>query len=213
VDNHDDRPKVCNQIVEQQGRKYIGSGADMNVILGQGTAMLEFQQQMPSTFGTALDAVIIPIGNGGLLSGSLIACADSGIRVFGAEPALANHCQLWLEQGDKHHLPLASTTIADGLRINVQDLPFSIIQNNVEKVFTVSESKIAHAMKVVFEVLKLAIEPSAAVAVAVLLFDEEFKKLLGKGISNVGIILEGGNVDTDSSKKLMPWLDCGPPNT
>ena len=67
-------------------------------------------------------------------------------------------------------------------------------------------------MKVVFEVLKLAIEPSAAVAVAVLLYDEEFKKLLGEGISNVGIILEGGNVDLDSSKKLMPWLDCSPPN-
>jgi threonine dehydratase len=194
----------------QQRRKYIGSGADMNVILGQGTAMLEFRQQMRNSFGTELDAVIIPIGNGGLLSGSLIACADSGIRVFGAEPAIANHCQLWLEQGEKHRLRLASTTIADGLRIDVQDLPFSLIRNNVEKVFTVSESKIAQAMKIVFEVLKLAIEPSAAVAVAVLLFDEGFKKLLDEGIRKVGIILEGGNVDTDSSEKLMPWLNCGP---
>jgi len=175
--------------------------------------MLEFRQQMRNSFGTELDAVIIPIGNGGLLSGSLIACADSGIRVFGAEPAIANHCQLWLERGEKHRLRLASTTIADGLRIDVQDLPFSLIRNNVEKVFTVSESKIAQAMKIVFEVLKLAIEPSAAVAVAMLLFDEGFRKLLDEGIGKVGIILEGGNVDTDSSEKLMPWLNCGPQHT
>lgn len=209
VKHHDDRPRVCKQLAEQKGATYVSSGADKNVLLGQGTAMFEFHQQMR---GTKLDAVIIPIGNGGLLSGSIIACKGSGTRVFGAEPALANHCQLWLEQGKRPHLPMAATSIADGLRIHVGDVPFSLIRNNVEKVFTVTEFQIAQAMKIVFEVLKLTIEPSAAVAVAVLLFHEGFKQLLSEGIGSVGIILEGGNVDTGSYEKLMPWLTCSKEN-
>jgi len=102
-------------------------------------------------------------------------------------------------------LPRSTTTIADGLRGPVMGLPFSIIQKHVESIFTVTEGEIAQAMRIVFERLKLVIEPSAAVAVAVALFHPDFKRLL-KEIKTVGIVLEGGNVDTSSYELMMPWV-------
>jgi threonine dehydratase len=105
-------------------------------------------------------------------------------------------------------LPPISTTIADGVRGGVMKVPFSIIRDLVPQVFLVSEEQIVNSMKRVYQSLKLAIEPSAAVAPAVALFNSEFKKLLDGRPQNVGIILEGGNVDTGSSQKMMPWICC-----
>jgi threonine dehydratase len=196
-------------IQEQTGARYIPSGTDKTTILGQSTTMWEFRQQIDEIYGTKLDAVILPIGAGSLLAGSILASLDTDIRFFGAEPVLASQCAQWLETGKKPHLPMATTTIADGIRMGVQDLPFSILKSRVEGVFTVKEEEIAQAMRVGFEILKMTVEPSAAVALAVLLFNENFRQLLGTGIRNIGIILEGGNVDTDSYEKMMPWLFMG----
>jgi threonine dehydratase len=169
--------------------------------------MLEFQNQMKEKYDLKLDAVVIPVGGGGLLAGCSLACINSGTRVFGAEPILADDCARGLHQGFKVPLESTPTTIADGLRTEVGELNFGIIQNHVERIFTVTEEQIATAMRIVIERLKVVIEPSPAVAVAVVLFHQEFKEIAKKdGIVNVGIVLEGGNIDTGSYEKMMPWI-------
>jgi len=198
---------MCQRIQDKTGAKFIKSGEDKDVILGNGTVMYEFHNQMGDAYGKELDAVILPIGVGSLMAGASIASVHKRTRLFGAEPELAQHCSLRVKDKRRHHLPLAATTIADGLRLEVGDLPFSILERKVEKFFTATESQIAQAMKVVFSHLKLTIEASAAVAVAVLLYNTDFRYLLQtEGLRNVGIILEGGNVDLDSQEYLMPWL-------
>jgi len=178
-----------------------------DIILGQGTVMYEFQNQMKEDYKVKLDAAIIPVGGGGLLGGCAVACIGSGTRVFAAEPAIADDCARGFAAGSKARLESTPTTIADGLRTEVGELNFGIIKKHVERVFTVTEEQIAIAMRIVIERLKVVIEPSAAVAVAVALFNEDFKTLAQKdGIKNVGIVLEGGNIDTGSYEKMMPWI-------
>lgn len=169
--------------------------------------MYEFQNQMHEEYNKKLDAVIIPVGGGGLLAGCAIACIGSGTRVFGAEPALADDCARGLEQGYRAPLETTPTTIADGLLTEVGELNFQIIQEHVERVYTVTEEQIASAMRVIIERLKVVIEPSAAVPVAVALFHSGFRLAAEKDdIKNVGIVLEGGNIDTGSYEKMMPWI-------
>ena len=169
--------------------------------------MHEFRNQMREDYGIMLDAVVIPVGGGGLLAGSAIACIESGTRVFGAEPLLADDCARGLKQGFRARWKTTPNTIADGLRTEVGELNFSIIQKHVERVFTVTDEQIAMAMRIVIERLKVVIEPSAAVPVAVALFHPGFKEATERdGIKNVGIVLEGGNIDTGSYEKMMPWI-------
>ena len=142
-----------------------------------------------------------------MLAGCAVACIDSGTRVFGAEPALADDCARGIEQGYKAKLESTPTTIADGLRTEVGQLNFGIIQNHVDRIFTVTEEQIALAMRIVIERLKVVIEPSAAVPVAVALFNREFSQVAERdGIKTIGIVLEGGNIDTGSYEKMMPWI-------
>lgn len=169
--------------------------------------MHEFLHQMREEHGKTLDAVVVPVGGGGLLAGCALACINSGVKVFGAEPAIADDCARGLRQGFKERVLSSSDTIADGLRSEVGDLPFRIIQNHVDRVFTVTEEQIARSMKIIIERLKVVVEPSSAVAVAVVLFHEEFRGIVKEaGIRNVGIVLEGGNIDTESYEKMMPWI-------
>jgi threonine dehydratase len=193
-------------MMEKTGAFFVPPGNHRNVFLGAGTTMYEFQQQVSTQYSSTLDAVIVPIGMGGLISGCSLACSGSGTRVFGAEPTLASQCALRLEKGGKVYLATASSTIADGVRVGVADLTFAVINEHVEEVFTVTDEQIAKAMRILIERLKLVIEPTAAVAVAVLLFQNEFKKHL-EGVKNIGIILEGGNVDTSKVESMMPWLN------
>ena len=175
--------------------------------------MYEFQQQMKEEYGMKLDAVVIPVGGGGLLGGCAVACIGSGTRVFAAEPAIADDCARGFATGTKARLKSTPTTIADGLRTEVGELNFGIIKEHVERVFTVTEEHIALAMRIIIERLKVVIEPSAAVAVAVLLFSEDFRALAERdGIKNVGIVLEGGNIDTGSYEKMMPWIHLRQPS-
>jgi threonine dehydratase len=175
---------------------------DPAVIAGQGTACLELLEDVPT-----LDAVIAPVGGGGLLSGTALA-ADlahdlPGRRpgapapiVFGAEPAAADDAARSLAAGER--LTAATTkTVADGLRSSsLGVLAFAVLRPRVEGVLTVAEDGIVQAMRLVFERMKLVIEPSAAVPVAALLaYPERFRGL------KVGVILTGGNVDLDR----LPW--------
>lgn len=175
--------------------------------------MYEFKHQMKEEYGMKLDAVVIPVGGGGLLGGCAVACIGSETRVFAAEPAIADDCARGFAMGTKARLKSTPTTIADGLRTEVGELNFGIIKEHVERVFTVTEEQIALAMRIIIERLKVVIEPSAAVAVAVLLFNEDFRALVERdGIKNVGIVLEGGNIDTGSYEKMMPWIHLTQPS-
>jgi threonine dehydratase len=160
---------------------------------GQGTATLELLEQAPN-----LDLVIAPVGGGGLLSGTAVAAkgAQPGIRVIAAEPAAADDAARSLAAG--HIIPLdKTTTIADGLRTSLGERNFPLIREHVDAIVTVSEESIVAAMRRIWEVLKIIVEPSCAVPYAAIM--EQKIDVTGK---RVGLILTGGNVDLDA----LPWM-------
>jgi threonine dehydratase len=186
------REATTEQIVKKTGASVVHPYNDHRVIAGQGTAALEMLEDIPD-----LDAVIAPVGGGGLLSG--IAIAAKGltphIRVIAAEPEMADDAYRSLQEG--RILPSEHPrTIADGLLTSLGTLTFPIIQQHVEQVVTVSEAGITAAMKFIWERAKLVIEPSAAVAVALL-----WERKIDLGGLRIGIILSGGNVDLEK----LPW--------
>jgi len=183
-------------VVAKTGASVVHPYNDGRVIAGQGTATLELLDEVPE-----LDVVIAPVGGGGLLSGTAIAASGlkKGIRVIGGEPELADDAFRSLKAGEI--LPAAPPrTIADGLLTSLGTLTFAILRQRVEQIVTVSETGIIDSMRFVWERAKLVIEPSAAVAVAVL-----WERRLALTGLRVGIILSGGNVDLNS----LPWIDWG----
>jgi threonine dehydratase len=180
-----------------------------DIILGQGTLALELEQQA-GDLGAKLDAVIGPLGGGGMLSGVATAFYGTETKVFGAEPNFqgANDAQRGLAQG-KRITEVNTLTIAEGLRTPLGDITWSVISNRekVEGVYSVSESQIKAAMKLLLERMKVFVEPSACVGLAVALFDEGFRKLVekegGKNGWNVGIVLTGGNTTVENIAKLF----------
>ncbi len=165
-----------------------------DVIAGQGTAVLELLEQAHQ-----LDAIVVPVGGGGLLSGTCIAAKalQPSIRVFGAEPRGADDAARSLASG--RFVPqVAPDTIADGLLTSLGALTWPIIRDHVERVVTVDDAQIVAAMRLAWERAKLLIEPSSAVALAAVLSDD-FKRL--NGIERIGVMLTGGNVDLDH----LPW--------
>lgn len=160
---------------------------------------------------TALDAVIAPCGGGGMLSGIATALAPTRTLVFGAEPSFQNadDCRRGLASQPPTRITSVSTlTIADGLRTPVGVIPWRIVsdQSNVEGVFAVSEAQIVGAMRLVLERLKVWVEPSAVVGVAVVLWDEGFRRLVqergGEDGWDVGVVLSGGNVGVEAVGRL-----------
>ena len=157
-----------------------------------------------------LDAVIAPLGGGGLLSGLATAFHGTGTLVFGAEPSFqgADDARRGLVTGQRI-TEVKSLTIADGLRTHVKDIPWSIIsdKSKVRGVFAVSEAQIKSAMKLVLERMKVFIEPSAAVGLATCLYDEEFRKLAekegGEEGWDVGVVLSGGNTTVEIITKMF----------
>ena len=189
-----DREANLARVVETTGATFIPPYNDPRVISGQGTAALELIEDAPD-----LDVIIAPVGGGGLISGSAIAMATLSpkTRVIAAEPAGADDAYRSFQAGQL--IPSTDPqTIADGLRTSLGDLTFTIIQQHVERIVTVSEAAIIRAMQQVWERMKLIIEPSSAVPVAAVLdrqIDADGKR--------VGIILSGGNVDLGR----LPWMD------
>ncbi|KAJ3020591.1 UNVERIFIED_CONTAM: hypothetical protein HDU68_010100 [Siphonaria sp. JEL0065] len=194
------RNEAAAKIVAETGATFIHPFENPHVMAGQGTLMLELLEQ---THDTPLDAVIMPVGGGGMLSGCSITAKGikPNIRVFAAEPLNLDDCKRSLDSKTRCGFDHPVTSIADGLMTPIGQPNWDIIKENVEDVFTVTEEEIIQAMKIVWERMKVVIEPSAAVSVAAVLFNKEFRKL--KGIKNVGVVFSGGNLDLD---KPLPWV-------
>ena len=189
------REATIARIVERTGAVLVHPYNDYRVIAGQGTAALELMERVPK-----LDVVMTPVGGGGLLSGTCIAVAavSPSTQIIAAEPEGADDAFRSLKAGKI--IPMKDPlTIADGLRSSLGDRTFPIIQRYVHEIITVSEEGIIHAMRQVWERMKIIIEPSAAVPVAAVL--QRNASIAGR---RVGIILSGGNVDLEK----LPW--CGP---
>jgi threonine dehydratase len=190
------RESTAQEVCQSTGATLIPSYNDPDVIAGQGTATLELLADHPD-----LDAIIAPIGGGGLMSGTCIAAKGvrRDIHIIGAEPKGADDAARSLAAGQL--IPQTNPqTIADGLLTSLGELTWAIVRDHVERIITVSDEQIIAAMRLVWERMKIIVEPSAAVAVAVALSDD-FKAIPRDEISRVGIILSGGNVDLDR----LPW--------
>jgi threonine dehydratase len=180
-----------------------------DIILGQGTLALELEKQVEA-LGSKLDAVIGPLGGGGMLSGVATALHGTGIRVFAAEPSFqgANDGQRGLAEG-KRVTNVSTLTIADGLRTPLGEINWGVIsdKDKVKGAYSVSEEQIKAAMRLIMERMKLFVEPSACVGLAVALFDEDFRKKVeteaGDEGWDVGIILTGGNTTIERLAELF----------
>jgi threonine dehydratase len=180
------REAAAAEIISREGATLVHPYDNFFIIAGQGTAALELMTEQP-----ALDAIIAPVGGGGLLSGTAITARHlkPGIRIYGAEPLLADDASRSFRTGVIQPA-LKPSTIADGLLTSLCERTFTVIRDNVDDILTVTEASIINAMLLVWERMKIVIEPSSAVALAAVL---DYKPLFaGK---NVGIIISGGNVD------------------
>jgi len=188
----EDRERTLDRIIAETGATLVHPYNDPRVICGGGTAALELLEQVDR-----LEVVVAPIGGGGLIAGTCIAISGRSPQtvVIGAEPKQADDA--WQSMRAGRIIALASPdTIADGLRTSLGDLTFPIIAKHVREIITVSEAAIAAAMRLVWERMKLIIEPSAAVPLAAIQTQPDSFK--GK---RVGVILTGGNADLDQ----LPW--------
>ncbi len=186
------RESTLGEVVRRTGAVFIHPYNDERVMAGQGTAALELLDQVPD-----LDLVLAPVGGGGLLSGTAVACARgvSSPRVIGGEPSGADDAARSLAAG--RLIPsVEPDTVADGLLTSLGDLTFDVIRRHVETIWTVPEQDIIRAMRLVWERMKIVVEPSAAVCPGALLGHREDVAGL-----RVGVILSGGNVDLER----LPW--------
>ncbi len=186
------REATCAEAIKETGATLIHSFENENVVTGQGTAAVELLEDVSD-----LDLVMCPIGGGGLLSGTAVAAKSMQpkIKVVAVEPANADDAAQSFRAG-RRIVTEKKFTIADGLRTNIGEPNFAIVQRCVDDIVTVSEEAIVSAMRTIWETMKIIIEPSAAVPYAAIL--ESVIDVDGK---RVGIILTGGNVDLDA----LPW--------
>ena len=182
------RETTLDEITKKTGAQVVHPFNNPNVIAGQGTAALEMIEDL----GT-LDAIIAPIGGGGLMSGTCIATRSllPETKLFGAEPAGADDAYRSLKEG-KIIPQTDPDTICDGLLTSLGEYTWNILKDHLEAIYTVTDDEVINAMRLVWERMKIIIEPSSATAVAVAL-KSEFKAL--EGLEKVGIILTGGNVE------------------
>ncbi len=187
------REEKCAEVIKKTGATLIHSFENEHVIAGQGTAAVELLEDIPD-----LDIVMCPVGGGGLLSGTAIAAKSmrQEIKVIAVEPANADDAAQSF-RARRRLVTAKKFTIADGLRTNVGEPNFAIIQRYVDDIVTVSEEAIVLAMRTIWETMKIVVEPSAAVPYAAIV--ENRIALEGK---RAGIILTGGNVDLDA----LPWM-------
>jgi len=182
------RITTLENIAERTGATVIHPFNNPHVIAGQGTAALELIEDVEN-----LDAVMAPIGGGGLMSGTCITTRNllPNAKLYGAEPKGADDAYRSLKEGKM--LPQENpNTICDGLLTGLGENTWNILKDHLDAIYTVTDDEIIKAMKLIWERMKIIIEPSCATPVAVVLSDE-FKAL--EGIGNIGIILTGGNVD------------------
>lgn len=182
-------------IADQENGIFIPPYDDPFIMAGQGTVGLEILEQVEH-----IDAIIVPIGGGGLISGILTAIKETNpkIKVIGVEPEIANDTYLSL-QNKKITAIDSTTTIADGLRTNQPgDLTFPVLMKYVDDLVLVSEDEIRQAFSFVMERTKQLIEPSSATTVAAAMFNK--LNIQGK---NIVTVISGGNVDLDKIHQLL----------
>ena len=182
------RRTTLDGIAKKTGAAVIHPFNNPNVIAGQGTAALELIEEIGE-----LDAVIAPIGGGGLMSGTCITTRSllPKAKLFGAEPKGADDAYRSLKEG--RMLPQENpNTICDGLLTSMGENTWNILKDHLNDIYTVSDDEVIKAMKLIWERMKIIIEPSCATPVAVVM-SPEFNQL--EGIEKIGIILTGGNID------------------
>ena len=186
------REEKCAEVIKKTGATLIHSFENEHVIAGQGTAAVEFLEEIPE-----LEVLTCPVGGGGLLTGTAIAAKSMRpqIKVIAVEPANADDAAQSFRAG-RRLVTEKKFTIADGLRTNVGEPNFGMIKRYVDDIVTVSEEAIIFAMRTIWETMKIIVEPSAAVPFAAIQ-----DRKIDVAEKRVGIILTGGNVDLDA----LPW--------
>ena len=188
------REKQADKIIKETGAIFIHPYDDELVIAGQGTAAKELIEDVGY-----LDSVICPVGGGGLLAGTALSTKQllPDAQIIAAEPLGADDAKRSFEAG--YIIPQTNPqTIADGLLTSVGERNFEIMKSHVDQVLTTSEASIANAMRITWQYMKIIIEPSCAVPLAMLL-EHDLDTVKGK---KIGIIVTGGNVDIDK----LPWM-------
>ena len=233
----DEREAVVAEVMKDTNAVLVPPYDHPDIILGQGTLALELQEQVEGMLasgqrscshavdssahangtigqtgesGKGLDAVIAPCGGGGMLSGVATALQGTGIRVYGAEPSFegADDAGRGVRAG-KRVTKVSTLTIADGLRTPLGEITWKVVSDpeKVRGMFSVTEEQIKSAMRLMLERAKLFIEPSAAVGVAVALYNEDFRRLVereaGEEGWDVGVVLTGGNTTVEAIAMLF----------
>jgi threonine dehydratase len=191
----EDREAIAQRIAKETNATVVPPYDHPWTIAGQGTAALELIAEIPD-----LDALVVPIGGGGLISGSSIAAhaIRPGIHMFGVEPEQGNDTLLSLRAGQRTAIPLPQT-IADGLRAPKPGaLTFPIVQKHVEDVALVSDAEIRAAMNFLLTRMKILVEPSGAVTAAAVML-----RKIPAGLQRIGVILSGGNADLELVAGLL----------
>lgn len=180
------REKASQEIIQKYGATFIHPSNDDNVIIGNATACMELLEDHPD-----LDIVVTPVGGGGLLAGTALAAHYFGdhCKTIAGEPMAVDDAYRSLKSG-KIETNTSTNTIADGLKTQLGDRNFPIIQKYVERIVRVEEAEIVSAMRIIWERLKIVCEPSSAVAFAAVLKNKQ--EFSGK---KIGAIISGGNVD------------------
>lgn len=222
-----ERQAVADKVIQETGARFVPPFDHPDIMLGQGTLGLEFQEQVEQLMAAAtttstttkkkekkktkgLDAILTPCGGGGMLSGVALSCEGTGITVFGTEPEYqgADDGKRGFEAGRRIE-SVSSLTIADGLRTQIGALPWSVIYERrlVRQMFSVTEAEIVAALRLVLERMKVVVEPSAVVPLAVVLFNEDFRRLVeqesGEDGWDLGVVFSGGNVALEQLGKLF----------
>lgn len=185
------REAACARVAHETGAHIVHPYADPHVIAGQGTAALELLREQ------ALDALVVPVGGGGLAAGTAIALAavSPGTRLFLAEPEGAAETLLSLQRGERV-IDFTPDTICDGLRGTLGEPNFAILRDHRAHVLPVNDAATVAAMRLLFQRAKALVEPSSAIALAAVLSHRA--QFAGQ---RVGLILTGGNLDLDA----LPW--------
>jgi threonine dehydratase len=189
--NLEARVTTANSVLERTGATFIHPFDNPNVIAGQGTAAKEMIEECGN-----LDAVLSPIGGGGLMSGTCISTRAllPDALLFGTEPEGADDAARSLESGE--YVPQTGPdTICDGLLTSMGEITWPIIKSHVEEIIRVSDEEVLIAMTIIHEVFGMIVEPSGAISLAAVLKDEFRSK---GGFGSIGIILCGGNVDPEN---------------
>jgi threonine dehydratase len=190
------RERITDDLINEHGYTLIHAYDNDDIIAGQGTAAMELFEQIGE-----LDMLLVPVGGGGLISGCALATAElsPGCAVIGVEPVLANDANQSWRKGEIVTLSQVPDTIADGLRpLHIGQRNLKIMSKHVANMITVEEADILHALRFIWQRLKIVVEPSAAVGLAPLLSGQ-----IETSNTRIGVLLSGGNIDIEQAAGIF----------